>query len=64
MNTENVIIYYHPTFGESTLWFRTEQEAFDFSATWHGMQTDFKFYSHPSLVNDMVSVESLTVVFN
>jgi len=49
------VIYYHPTFRDSTLYFNSEDEAIDFAARWmatHGCHTD------------LTEQESLTVVFN
>lgn len=51
---KNMIIYHHPTFGDSTSYFRTESEAIMFCAEWLNM------YRALSLE----TMESITVVFN
>jgi hypothetical protein len=49
---EYLVIYYHPTFGDSTFYFSSEQEAFDFATRWVG-----------TVHSECFEQESLTVVF-
>lgn len=53
MNETYVVIYYHPTFGDSTFYFSSEQEAFDFATRWTG-----------TVHSEYFPQESLTLVIN
>lgn len=51
---KNIVIYYHPTLGENTIYFSSEQEAFDFVAIW----------ANTCVMGIPLMGESLTLVFN
>ena len=51
---DNLVIYYHPSFGDNTFYFSTEKEALEYATTWLGMD-------RASLLKE---IETLTVVFN
>lgn len=60
---EKMIIYYHPHFGDSTFYFRSEQEAIDFASDFQEQQREFELLNYPDLRMCELK-ESLTVVFD
>lgn len=54
MNKTYAVIYYHPTFGDNTFYFSSEQDAIEYTANWLAMDRAIS----------LEAVESLTVVIN
>lgn len=51
---EFAVIYYHPTLGDNTFYFMSEQEAIEYTASWLAMER----------LPDLADVETLTLVIN